>query len=67
MTPSPVRMLRLAEVRELTGLGTTTIYKLMSEGEFPSQRRLHTRAVAWLSTDLEAWMQSRPPVHEVAA
>jgi predicted DNA-binding transcriptional regulator AlpA len=32
---SPPRFLRAPEVRELTGLCTSTLYRMMSAGEFP--------------------------------
>jgi predicted DNA-binding transcriptional regulator AlpA len=32
---TPFRLLPLATVREMTGLSTSTIYRMMSAGEFP--------------------------------
>ena len=46
----------------MTGISKATIYRMMSAGEFPSPVRLGVRAVAWRSTDIEAWLASRAPV-----
>jgi predicted DNA-binding transcriptional regulator AlpA len=34
MQVQPVKILRIAQVRERTGLATSSIYKLISEGDF---------------------------------
>jgi prophage regulatory protein len=38
---------RMAAVMRLTGLGRTTIYRLMAEHKFPAPVRLAKRAIAW--------------------
>jgi prophage regulatory protein len=52
---------RIGGVMRLTGLGRSTIYRMMAEGSFPAAVRLSSRAVAWRESDLEAWSRSRPP------
>lgn len=52
--------LRLPAVKRLTGLGRSTIYRLMSLHEFPSPVKVSKRAVAWRRTDLEQWSKTRP-------
>lgn len=54
-----LRILRLADVKRLTGLGKTSIYKLMSEGNFPRAVSLGARAVGWIVRDIRAWLQGR--------
>lgn len=49
-TPERLRMLRLRQVCEATGLCRASIYKLESERRFPSRIRLSGRAVADNST-----------------
>ena len=49
-------------VVRLTGLGRSTIYRLMAEDKFPSPVRLAKRAVAWRRIDLEQWSAGRPTV-----
>ena len=57
-------LLRLRKVLELTGLGRSTVYRMMSERTFPSPVRLGRRAVGWQSAAVEEWTLSRPPVSE---
>jgi len=58
-----VKMLRLAEVIEMTGLSRSTIYRYESNADFPKRRRIGPNAVPWLDTDIEDWMQSRPAIN----
>jgi prophage regulatory protein len=57
------RMLRLPEVRDITGVSRSSIYKWMDEGKFPLPRKLSERAIAWDSREIAKWVDSRP-VHE---
>ena len=50
---------RRPEVESLTGLSRTTIYKLMSSGDFPRPVRLTKKAVAWPESTIAAWLESR--------
>ncbi|EMI4221901.1 AlpA family transcriptional regulator [Vibrio parahaemolyticus] len=55
-----MRFLRLKEVMSLTGLGRSTIYKFMAdETDFPKSVPLGGRAVAWVESEIEEWMESR--------
>ena len=54
------RVLRLREVCERYGLGRSTVYRLMDQGQFPKPIQLGPQAVAWRVEDLEAWLESRP-------
>jgi prophage regulatory protein len=57
---APLRILRLSEVKHLTGLGTSTIYLKMSRGEFPRQIPLGGgAAVGWAEHEIEAFLQQR--------
>lgn len=51
--------LRLPSVIRMTGLARSTIYRLVSEQQFPAPVRLGARAVAWRRTDLEQWSETR--------
>lgn len=52
--------LRLPTVMRVTGLGRSTIYRLMADQKFPCPVRLGPRAVAWRRCDIEAWSDDRP-------
>jgi prophage regulatory protein len=55
----PVEFIRLPKVKELTGLGTTKIYTMASEGLFPKQVPLGGRAVAWVKSEVLQWNMDR--------
>lgn len=57
--PAPV-FLRLPSVMRVTGLGRSTIYRLMAEKKFPCPVQLGPRAVAWRRCEIEAWSDARP-------
>jgi len=52
-------LLRQQQVRDRTGLSRSTLYKLISEGDFPSPIQLAGRSVAWDSQAVDAWIESR--------
>jgi prophage regulatory protein len=47
---------RLYQVTEITGLSRSTIYLRMKNGEFPKPISLGGRAVGWLEGDIQAWL-----------
>jgi prophage regulatory protein len=62
------RFLKLEEVKHATGLSRAALYQKISRGEFPRQCRLGERSVAWVSTEVEAWIeQTIKTGREVAA
>ena len=54
------RFLRLAEVRNLTGLSATTLWRLEQTGDFPKRCRLGPNCVGWRLTELSDWIDTRP-------
>jgi prophage regulatory protein len=57
----PARLFaRLPTVIQATGLGRSTIYRLVASGAFPAPVQLGPRAVAWRWSDLDQWSQTRP-------
>ena len=54
------RFLRRPAVEDMCGLGTSTLYHLMSRGEFPGNVRLGQRIVAWRESEVVAWLANRP-------
>lgn len=55
-------LVRLPAVMRMTGLGRSTIYRMVAAHKFPSPVRLGARAVAWRQSDLDQWTESRPVV-----
>lgn len=53
------RVLRLLQVRTRVGLSRSAIYLAISREEFPRPIRLGARAVGWLESEIESWVQER--------
>ncbi len=53
------RIIRLPEVKKLTGLGRSTIYRMMAEKTFPTQISLGPKAVGWLEADIQKWIEEK--------
>lgn len=53
------RIIRLPEVKEKTGLSRSSIYLRMSKGDFPQSISLGERAIGWVETDVEQWLDER--------
>lgn len=54
-----VEMLRIAQVKKIIGLSRSTIYSLISQGNFPRQVHLGPKAVAWISSEIQTWVAAR--------
>ncbi len=55
-----LKILRLKEVIEFTGLSRSTIYAEIAKGNFPRQVQLTgARSVGWLEGSIEEWIESR--------
>ena len=54
-----IRLLRLAQVISLTGLGKTKIYDLQAEGSFPMRVQITAHAVGWVEEEVQAWLARR--------
>ena len=53
------RHYRRHDVESFTGLSRSSIYDMMSKGDFPIPVRIGQRAVAWRESDLAAWLAKR--------
>ena len=56
---SPIRMLRLSQVVERTGLGKTTLYELQKDGRFPRSVHLTGHSVRWIEAEVETWLMQQ--------
>ena len=54
-----MRILKLKEVLNRTGLGKTTLYMLIKSADFPKQVPLGLRAVGWLEKEVDSWIIKR--------
>ena len=60
--PSPI-FVRLPSVLRITGLGRSTIYRMIADKKFPCPVRVGERAVAWRMSDIDTWSEGRPAAH----
>ena len=50
------RLLRRRQVEEITGMGRSSIYRLMQHGDFPPPVRVGPAAVRWRESDITGWL-----------
>ena len=60
-------ILRLPAVKARTGLSRSTIYLRVSEGRFPKPISLGGRAVGWVETEVDSWLQQQIEASRQAA
>ena len=54
------QLLPLRDVKAMTGLGKSTIYKLKAAGRFPAPVRVTDRAVRWILEEVLEFVESCP-------
>jgi prophage regulatory protein len=54
-----MRLLRITEVKEQTGLSGASIYKQIRLGLFPKGIKITERATAWSSEDVDQWVSKK--------
>lgn len=60
-------LIRLKEVMACTGLGRSSVYKFMNEGRFPKSVQLGDRAIAFVATEIEDWVQEKIDLRDESA
>jgi len=53
------KLLRLPQVKSITGLSKSTIYARISDGAFPKQIALGSRLVVWVESDIQKWINQQ--------
>jgi len=59
---SPDRILRAKEVKEITGLSRTTLWRLENKGDFPRRVSLGVGSVGWHYSEVKDWLTNRQVV-----
>jgi prophage regulatory protein len=54
-----IRILRLPQVCEVTGLCRSMIYQMEADLLFPQRVKIGTRAVGWVDKEVNAWLMRR--------
>ncbi len=57
--PFVERLIRIDEVKRLTGISTATLYRKISANEFPRPVPLGVGARAWPLSEIQSWIASR--------
>lgn len=52
-------LVRLSEVQRRTGYSKAWIYRLMSHGKFPASVKIGTRAIAFVESEIDEWINQR--------
>lgn len=52
-------LIRLHEVLNRTGYSKAWIYALMSKGDFPQSVKIGTRAIAFIESEIDDWVEQR--------
>jgi prophage regulatory protein len=65
--PPVERLIRIGEVKHLTGLSTATLYRKMSGNEFPRPAQLGAVARAWPLSEVQDWIARRIGLREANA
>jgi prophage regulatory protein len=65
-TQFPRRFIKLAEVKSLTTLSTSEIYRRIAAGTFPAQVTLGPKSVAWIEAEVLAFCDSLIAQRKVA-
>ncbi|MCY1400107.1 Prophage CP4-57 regulatory protein (AlpA) [compost metagenome] len=61
-----MRIIRLKEVIDSTGLARSTIYKYIKEGTFPKSVSLGDRCVGWVDSEVHDWILARIEERDLA-
>jgi len=54
-----MKILRLKQVMETTGLARSTIYKFIADGGFPQSISLGGRSVGWVEEEVHGWIKDK--------
>lgn len=59
------RLLRLPDVRKITGLGRTSVYEAVASRNFPKPVKMG-RLSAWPESEVRAWIEARKAERDAA-
>ena len=54
-----LKMIRRPVVESMTGLSRSSLYAMMANGTFPKAIKLSERSVAWLESEVQAFLEGR--------
>ena len=66
MNNQPQTLIRRSQVERRTGLACSSIYARIATGEFPKPVPLGGRNVAWVESEVDAWINERIQLRDEA-
>ena len=54
------KIIRVCEVLDLVKFSRSTLWRLEQAGHFPKRRKIASRSVGWLQSEVLEWISSRP-------
>jgi len=54
-----MKIIRLKQVMETTGLARSTIYKYITAGTFPKPVPLGGKSVGWVDEEIQEWVKGK--------
>ncbi|WP_095148459.1 AlpA family transcriptional regulator [Pseudomonas sp. Irchel s3a18] len=54
-----IRFIKVSEVKTVTGISQSEIYRRMAAGTFPKQVTLGPKCVVWIEAEVLAWCDER--------
>ena len=58
------QIIRLKQVKAMTGLSRTTIYRFMSINEFPKRIKLGPKSSGWLIDEVDEWIKRQIQIRD---
>ncbi len=62
-----LRILRVKDVQDATGLSRASIYRKVNKGNFPKPVSLGEQAIGWREHEVDAWIESLKPLDSLPA
>lgn len=62
-----MKVLRLRQVLEITGLSKSTLYLYIQNREFPTQVQLGPKRVGWIEEEVQGWIKRKIQFRDTSA
>lgn len=62
---STLKIVRPKQLAELLSVSTVTVWRMEKRGELPRRKKISSRTVGWLESDIKEWLDNRPVVESV--
>ncbi|HKK47408.1 MAG TPA: AlpA family phage regulatory protein [Balneolaceae bacterium] len=62
---STLKIIRPKQLAELLSVSTVTVWRMEKRRELPRRKKISSRTVGWLESDIKEWLDNRPLVESV--